>query len=234
MIATGETVSAAHLWLGCDRAGIDAVSIEPREIGLTVTGPADDASPTGVDLARLRAIQAPFDAWLTLQGLKTLPLRMKEHSRVALEVANAIEGHAALTRVIYPGLDSFEQSQLARTQHSCGGGGGGHGGIVTIELKGGSAAATRFVQALRFTTLAESLGGVESLATHPETMTHSDVPIEQRAKLGITGGLVRLSIGLEDPADLIHDITSALDAVIASDTSNACSCSNAKAVAHVG
>lgn len=154
----------------------------------------------------LGCIQSPFDAWLTLQGLKTLPLRMQAHSRSALRLATAIEGHPALHRVIHPGLESFGQRALAQAQHH-----GGHGGIVTVEFRGGQAAATAFVRALRIATLAESLGGVESLATHPESMTHADVPQSQRSALGITGGLVRLSVGLEDPEDLIADVREALD-----------------------
>lgn len=154
----------------------------------------------------LGCIQAPFDAWLTLQGLKTLALRMEAHSAAALAVARAIEGHPALSRVIYPGLSGFAQQELALRQHR-----GGHGGIVTVDLAGGRPAAAAFVRALRVATLAESLGGVETLATHPETMTHGDVPPAQRIATGITPGLVRLSIGLEDPEDLVDDIVAALD-----------------------
>jgi cystathionine beta-lyase/cystathionine gamma-synthase len=171
----------------------------------------DEALRTRLAFLRksLGSIQAPFDAWLTLQGLKTLALRMEAHSEAALAVARAIDGHPALSRTIYPGLGSFPQHALALRQHD-----GGHGGIVTIELAGGRAAATAFCRALRVVTLAESLGGVESLATHPETMTHGDVPPEQRAATGITGGLVRLSIGLEDVQDLRDDVLGALDAVV--------------------
>jgi cystathionine beta-lyase/cystathionine gamma-synthase len=168
----------------------------------------DEALRTRLAFLRksLGCIQAPFDAWLTLQGLKTLALRMEAHSEAALRVARAVEGHPALVRVIYPGLDGFPQRALALRQHR-----GGHGGIVTVELAGGRASATAFTRALRVATLAESLGGVETLATHPETMTHGDVPPAQRAATGITPGLVRLSIGLEDPEDLVDDIVGALD-----------------------
>ncbi len=159
----------------------------------------------------LGCIQSPFDAWLTLQGLKTLSLRMRAHSASALRIATALEGHCALRRVIYPGLESFDQHALALAQHD-----GGHGGIVTLDLHGGRAAAEAFVRVLRVTTLAESLGGVESLATHLETMTHGDVPQAQRERLGIHGGLIRLSIGLEDSNDLLNDIFGALDAAASS------------------
>lgn len=197
----------------------------------------DEALRTRLAFLRksLGCIQAPFDAWLTLQGLKTLPLRMTAHSAAALEVARALEGHPSLRRVIYPGLDSFEQKALARSQHL-----GGDGGIVTIELAGGRAAATAFVRALSVTTLAESLGGVESLATHPETMTHGDVPAAQRAALGINGGLVRLSIGLEDCKDLVADIVGALDAAVGDSTVRGAGTTlngperGTKEVAHVG
>jgi cystathionine beta-lyase/cystathionine gamma-synthase len=159
----------------------------------------------------LGCIQSPFDAWLTLQGLKTLPLRMRAHSEAATQVARALEGNAALSRVIYPGLPSFAQHALAQRQHG-GGQGGGHGGIVTIELAGGRAAAVRFARALRVAVLAESLGGVESLVTHPETMTHGDVPVAQRQAAGISSGLVRISVGLEDVGDLVDDLVCALAA----------------------
>jgi cystathionine beta-lyase/cystathionine gamma-synthase len=156
----------------------------------------------------LGTIQAPFDAWLTLQGLKTLPLRLERHSTSAATIATAIEKHPALRAVHYPGLATFPQRDLARRQH----GTGLHGGVVGLDLRGGRPAAVRFARALSIVTLAESLGAVESLLTHPTTMTHGDVPPTQRAAVGITEGFVRLSVGLERVEDLLGDVERALDA----------------------
>lgn len=165
----------------------------------------------------LGTIQAPFDAWLTLRGLKTLPLRIREHSRAAQRVAAHLESHGAIERVFYPGLASFPQHALARRQHLRAGADEPlHGGVVSFEVKGGVEAGTRVLNALRLVSLAESLGAVESLVTHPVTMTHGDVPIEQRAAAGITDGLIRLSVGLEDVSDIIADLDQALAAASAS------------------
>lgn len=159
----------------------------------------------------LGTIQSPFEAWLTLRGLKTLPLRIREQSRAAARVAEFLEVHPAVDRVAYPGLESFAQRALAIRQHAAGGR-ALHGGIVSFEVRGGVEAGKRVLSALRIVTLAESLGSVESLITHPVTMTHGDVPPEQRAAAGITDGLVRLSVGLEDAEDIIADLDRALDA----------------------
>ncbi|MGH9381257.1 MAG: trans-sulfuration enzyme family protein [Thermoanaerobaculia bacterium] len=148
--------------------------------------------------------QSPFEAWLTLRGLKTLPLRMRRHSENALEIARFLAAHPAVERVLYPGLDDFPQAELARRQQATG------GGMVAFEPRGGGAAAERFLAALTVWSLAENLGAAESLATHPETMTHSDVPEADRRRIGVTGGLIRLSVGLEEPADLIADLDQAL------------------------
>lgn len=150
------------------------------------------------------SIQAPFDAWLTLRGLKTLPLRLRRHSASALTIARWLEAHPRVERVLYPGLDSFPQAELARRQHR------GHGGVLAFEVAGGAAAGVAVMNAVRLCALAESLGAVETLVTHPASMTHGDVPAEQRARCGIGDGLVRLSVGLEDPADLIADLDRAL------------------------
>ncbi|MDZ4756430.1 MAG: aminotransferase class I/II-fold pyridoxal phosphate-dependent enzyme [Phycisphaerae bacterium] len=156
------------------------------------------------------SIQAPFNAWLTLQGVKTLSLRLERHSRSAQCIAEAIDGHPSIRRLLYPGLASFPQRALAQQQHRQ-----LHGGVIAIELEGGIEAATLFAASLRIITLAESLGAVESLLTHPVTMTHGDVPDAQRRAAGITPGLVRLSVGLEDPADLLRDLLGGLEAVSA-------------------
>jgi cystathionine beta-lyase/cystathionine gamma-synthase len=150
------------------------------------------------------AIQSPFPAWLTLQGTKTLPLRMARHSENALRVARFLSAHDRVTRVIYPGLESFPQFELARRQQRNG------GALVAFELKGGVEAGIRLMNSVRLCALAENLGAAETLVTHPASMTHADVPTSQREEAGITDGLVRLSVGLEDPADIISDLARAL------------------------
>lgn len=151
------------------------------------------------------AISGPFDSFLALRGLKTLPLRMRQSSESALALASWLERHPRVERVLYPGLPSHPQHALARRQMAAGG-----SGIVTCFLKGGLAESRRFLERLELFTLAESLGGVESLVDHPAIMTHASVPPETRAKLGITDTLVRLSIGIEDAADLRADLEQAL------------------------
>lgn len=159
-------------------------------------------------------IQAPFNAFLTTRGVKTLPLRIRAQSEAALEVARALVRDDRVERVHYPGLAGFAQRELAARQHR----GGLHGGVVTIEPKGGKEAGRALLNAVRLCTLAEHVGGVETLITHPATMTHADVPVDQRLRVGITDGLVRLSVGLEDPAQIIADLDRALDAAAALST----------------
>lgn len=142
------------------------------------------------------AVQGPFDSFLALRGLKTLHLRMQAHCTNAQAIAEALEQHPAIEKVLYPGLPSHPQHALAARQMS------GFGGMVSVYLKGGFDAARRFCESLRLFTLAESLGGVESLVNHPAVMTHASVPEERRAQLGIADNLVRLSVGVEDVADL--------------------------------
>ena len=151
------------------------------------------------------AVSGPFDSFLALRGLKTLPLRMRQSSESALAIARWLEGHEQVERVLYPGLPSHPQHALALRQME-----NGHSGIVTFILKGGLAEARRFLERLELFTLAESLGGVESLVDHPAIMTHASVPPEARAKLGISDSLVRLSVGIEDTDDLIADLEQAL------------------------
>ena len=150
------------------------------------------------------AIQGPFDSFLALRGLKTLHLRMRAHCENALEIARRLEGRAGIEQVIYPGLASHPQHALASRQMD------GSGGIVTVVLEGGYPAAQRFCERLELFTLAESLGGVESLVNHPAVMTHASIPPERRQALGIVDGLVRLSVGVEDIEDLAADIETAL------------------------
>jgi cystathionine beta-lyase/cystathionine gamma-synthase len=154
----------------------------------------------------LGTIQAPFEAWLTLQGMKTLPARLKLHGEGALRVAQWLEQHPAVKYVNYPGLDSFPQKALALKQQR------GSGGIVAFELKGGGDAARQMLNHLQLCSRAESLGGLETLVTHPSTTTHADVDAQVRQALGITDGLIRISVGLEDPHDLIADFEQAIAA----------------------
>ena len=156
-------------------------------------------------------IQAPLDAWLTLRGLKTLPIRMKVHSESAATIAEWLEADPAVSRVYYPGLDSFPQKALAQRQQAS------FGGMLSFELNAGPKQAIAVMNALKLWTRAESLGGVESLVTHPATATHADIPAETRQYLGITDGLIRLSVGLESPNDLIADLRQALDSVSGAD-----------------
>ena len=151
------------------------------------------------------AVGGPFDSFLALRGLKTLPLRMRQSSESALAIAAHLERHPRVERVLYPHLKSHPQQALALRQMPNGG-----SGIVTFFLKGGLPVARRFLEKLEVFTLAESLGGVESLVDHPAIMTHASVPPETRAKLGISDSLVRLSVGIEDTVDLMADLDLAL------------------------
>jgi cystathionine gamma-lyase len=150
------------------------------------------------------AVAGPFDSFLALRGLKTLALRMERHCRNAAAIAAWLEKHPKVARVHYPGLKSHPQHALARRQMH------GFGGMVTAILKGTLADARRFLERCQVFALAESLGGVESLIEHPAIMTHASLPPEKRAALGIGDGLVRLSVGVEDEADLIADLGQAL------------------------
>ncbi len=149
-------------------------------------------------------VPGPFDSWLLLRGLKTLALRMHAHESNAFAVARALQGRPEISRVIYPGLPDHPQHELAAHQMR------GFGGIVTIDLAGGEKAARAFLRKSTLFTTAESLGGVESLADHPAIMTHASVPEAVRDEIGITGGLIRLSVGIEDEADLLADLEGAL------------------------
>jgi len=150
------------------------------------------------------AVQGPFDSFLALRGLKTLHLRMKAHCENAQALAELLASHPAIEDVIYPGLDSHPHHELAKRQMD------GFGGMLSIRLKGGFEAAKRFCERTELFTLAESLGGVESLVNHPAVMTHASVPVENRARLGIGDELVRLSVGVESAEDLESDLSQAL------------------------
>ena len=151
------------------------------------------------------AIQGPFDSFLALRGLKTLPLRMRAHCDNALHLARWLQQHPAVARVLYPGLSEHPGHELAMRQMS-----GQGGGIISIDVKGGLAESRRMLERCRLFALAESLGGVESLINHPAIMTHASVPPEIRARLGISDTLVRLSVGVEDVEDLQADLDQAL------------------------
>jgi len=150
------------------------------------------------------AIQGPFDSFLALRGLKTLALRMERHCSNALKIARLLEARKDVARVIYPGLESHPQHALAKKQMAA------FGGVVTVILKRDLAGTKRFLERCRLFTLAESLGGVESLIEHPAIMTHASIPHDKREALGISDSLVRLSCGVEDADDLIADLEQAL------------------------
>lgn len=173
--------------------------------GVAVVADAALAERVGFLQNAIGAVGGPFDSFLALRGLKTLPLRMRQSGESALAIAGFLERHARVERVSYPGLDSHPQRALAKRQMARSG-----SGIVTFFVKGGIADARRFLERLEVFTLAESLGGVESLVDHPAIMTHASVPPETRAKLGISDSLVRLSIGIEDTDDLVRDLAAAL------------------------
>ncbi len=150
-------------------------------------------------------ILGPFDSFLALRGVKTLDVRMERHTDSAMKIAQWLEKHPKVEKVYYPGLASHPQHALAKKQMS------GFGGMVTAILKGDLESSRRMLSACKIFTLAESLGGVESLIEHPAIMTHASIPKEERAKLGISDGLIRLSVGIEDVDDLIADLSAALD-----------------------
>jgi len=148
---------------------------------------------------------SPFDCWLVLRGIETLPVRMKQHEENAATVANYLTRHSAVKRVFYPGLDSHLGHEIAKRQMK------GFGGMVSFELKGGTEAVNSFLRKIKVFSLAESLGGVTSLAEHPATMSHASMPEDHRKRVGITDELIRLSVGLENIDDLIEDLRQALE-----------------------
>lgn len=166
----------------------------------------------------LGCIQSAQESWLTLRGLKTLPLRLQQHSVNAQRVAEWLEQHPKVARVHYPGLASFPQFALAQRQQSL------PGGMLAFELKGGAEAGIQLMNTVRLCLLAENLGAVETLITHPVSMTHGDVPREIRERTGITDGLVRLSVGLENADDIIADLASALAAIKITESKEAETC----------
>jgi cystathionine gamma-lyase len=173
--------------------------------GVAVAATTELADKVGFLQNAIGAISGPFDSFMALRGLKTLALRMRQTSENALEIASRLEKHPKVARVIYPGLASHPQHALAKKQML-----NGFSGIVTFFVKGGLDEAKTFLERLRLFTIAESLGGVESLVDHPGLMTHASIPPEKRKALGIDDSLIRLSVGIEDVGDLIRDLEEAL------------------------
>jgi cystathionine beta-lyase/cystathionine gamma-synthase len=171
--------------------------------GLAVVLEDDLADRLQFILNAAGAVPGPFDAWLALRGTKTLPLRMKQHDLNGRAIADFLVGRLGAERVIYPGLPSHPHHELAKRQMSA------FGGMMTLDL-GSLDNARSFLEKVRVFSLAESLGGVESLTNHPYTMTHGSVPAEVKDAMGLTDGMVRLSCGIEDAEDLIEDLEQAL------------------------
>ena len=172
--------------------------------GAIVTNDKDLAEKIGFLSLSMGGIASPFDSYLALRSLKTLPVRMEAHQRNAMAVGEFLEAHDQVEKVLYPGLKSHPQHELAKSQMS------GFGGMMSIYVKGGLGKAKKLVENVEVFALAESLGGVESLIEHPAIMTHASVPAERRERLGISDNLIRLSIGIEDQKDLIQDLENAL------------------------
>jgi len=172
--------------------------------GVTTTKTKEQYEKVWNRLRIFGGVLSPTDAFLLERGIKTLALRMDVHNRNALHIAQFLESHSKILKVFYPGLESHAQHDLAKQQMF------GFGGMIAFEVKGGLENGKKFVESLKLITLAVSLGGVESLIEHPATMTHGGVSQSERLKAGITDGLLRLSVGIEDVNDLVKDIEQAL------------------------
>jgi cystathionine beta-lyase/cystathionine gamma-synthase len=173
--------------------------------GLVVVNREEDAERLAFIQNAAGAILSPFDSWLVMRGIKTLPIRMEAHNSNARAVAGYLKSSDRVRKVYYPGLPDHPQHQLAQRQMS------GFGGVMSFDL-GSLGDARRFLERLELCALGESLGGVETLISHPATMTHAAIPAGEREKLGITDGLVRISVGIEDAEDLIADLENAFAA----------------------
>jgi cystathionine gamma-lyase len=174
-------------------------------VGGAVVGRRDLLAPIAFYQNAAGGVPGPFDAWLTLRGLKTLAVRMDRHCHNARRLAEWLQGRPQVERVYYPGLADHPGHELARRQMR------DFGGMISIRLRGGAEAAKRFLPRTRLFSLAESLGGVESLVCHPATMTHASIPTEVRVARGVDDGLIRLSVGIEDADDLQEDLRQALE-----------------------
>jgi cystathionine beta-lyase/cystathionine gamma-synthase len=175
--------------------------------GAVLTNDAEFQEQMRYQQKAIGAVPSPFDCWLTLLGLKTLSLRMARHSDNGMAVARFLEGHPKVTRIAYPGLPSHPGHDVARRQMS------GFSGMITFELVGGLEAGRTLMNSVELCSLAESLGAVETMITHPATMTHADVPRDERIARGLDDSLVRLSVGIEDPDDIVADLAQALERV---------------------
>ena len=173
--------------------------------GVAVTNKAELAERLGFLSNSMGGVQGAFDSFLALRSLKTLPLRMKAHEENAIKIADYLSSHPKVDKVIYPGLKTHPQHDLARRQMK------GYGGMITFFIKGGLPAARKFLESVQIFALAESLGGVESLVEHPAIMTHASVPADKRKALGIDDSLIRLSVGIEDVDDLLKDLEKAFN-----------------------
>jgi cystathionine gamma-lyase len=175
--------------------------------GVAVTNDEKIAEKMAFLSNSMGGVQGAFDSFLALRSLKTLPIRMKAHAESAMKVANYLEAHPIVEKVVYPGLKSHPQHELAKKQMH------GFGGMITFFIKGGLPASKKFLESVQVFALAESLGGVESLIEHPAIMTHASVPSSQRKALGIDDSLIRLSVGIEDVDDLLSDLKQAFEQV---------------------
>jgi cystathionine gamma-lyase len=198
------------LELGCDivmHSATKFINGHSDMVGGVVATSSDDLAERLAYLQNsIGSVSGPFDSFLALRGVKTLDVRMERHCRTSLQIAKWLEGHEKVESVIYPGLESHPQHELAKEQMP------GFGGIVTFFIKGDLEDARRFLERCEVFSLAESLGGVESLVDHPAIMTHASVPAKERAALGISDTLIRLSVGIEAVDDLIADLDHALSA----------------------
>jgi len=175
--------------------------------GAIISKTKEQATAVAAMVNALGTCSSPFDSWLVLRGIRTLPIRMVAHERNALALAEFLAKHKAVEHVYYPGLRSHPQHRLAKKQMT------GFGGMLSFDIRGGKRAAFRFIQALKIFAFAESLGGVESLVEHPETMSHASMTPAARKAAGITGANVRVSTGIENPDDLVADVAQALKTV---------------------
>jgi len=237
--AVAKVTHAADIRLAVDNTFLTPVLQRPLDLGADITllsttkyieghnstvggsiATRDEALLERLRLVRktLGCIQSPQESWLTLRGLKTLPLRLQQHSTNAQKVAEWLERHPKIASVHFPGLASFPQFALAQNQQSL------PGGMLAFELKGGAEAGIQLMNTVRLCLLAENLGAVETLITHPVSMTHGDVPCDIRERTGITDGLVRLSVGLENSADIIADLETALAAIEVTESKEAEPC----------
>lgn len=176
-------------------------------IGGIIIGSNSFLKSLDTTLKNTGATMGPFDAWLTLRGIKTLPLRMEKHNENAIKIAEFLESHPKIEKVYYPGLRSHPQHELAKMQMS------GFGGMVCFDVKGGLESGRKLMNSVKLCTLAVSLGAVETLIQHPASMTHAVVPKEERLKTGITDSLVRLSVGIENIEDIIDDLKQSLEKI---------------------